>query len=237
MLRRLIMNKNYAKQNRYLIYGLIGAVLTMIGDFLLLGVDSVGAEGTLGQYIIAAQKLSYTRIGLAGWFGFVGIPVTAFGYFALYELMSDKTTVLAKLYKASVYGFIAFGGAIHIICCYLVTGMKKALETGTDQSDMMSVILSEQGGYVIPCMVVFFAAYLVNIVTFIIIIAKKKTILPSCLWLINPLTFKILLNMLGKMSTSAFWNGIGCSNMSLGAIIIFIVWIVIINRKKSASAK
>lgn len=48
------MNKNYAKQNRYLIYGLIGAVLTMIGDFLLLGVDSVGAEGTLGQYIIAA---------------------------------------------------------------------------------------------------------------------------------------------------------------------------------------
>lgn len=231
------MNKNYAKQNRYLIYGLIGAVLTMIGDFLLLGVDSVGAEGTLGQYIIAAQKLSYTRIGFAGWFGFVGIPVTAFGYFALYELMSDKTTVLAKLYKASVYGFIAFGGAIHIICCYLVTGMKKALETGTDQSDMMSVILSEQGGYVIPCMVVFFAAYLVNVVTFIIIIAKKKTILPSCLWLINPLTFKILLNMLGKMSTSAFWNGIGCSNMSLGAIIIFIVWIVIINRKKSASAK
>lgn len=234
MLRRLIMNKNYAKQNRYLIYGLIGAVLTMIGDFLLLGVDSVGAEGTLGQYIIAAQKLSYTRIGLAGWFGFVGIPVTAFGYFALYELMSDKTTVLAKLYKASVYGFIAFGGAIHIICCYLVTGMKKALETGTDQSDMMSVILSEQGGYVIPCMVVSFAAYLVNVVTFIIIIAKKKTILPSCLWLINPLTFKILLNMLGKMSTSAFWNGIGCSNMSLGAIIIFIVWIVIINRKKTA---
>lgn len=231
------MNKNYAKQNRYLIYGLIGAVLTMIGDFLLLGVDSVGAEGTLGQYIIAAQKLSYTRIGLAGWFGFVGIPVTAFGYFALYEFMSDKTTVLAKLYKASVYGFIAFGGAIHIICCYLVTGMKKALETGTDQSDMMSVILSEQGGYVIPCMVVFFAAYLVNVVTFIIIIAKKKTIFPSCLWLINPLTFKILLNMLGKMSTSAFWNGIGCSNMSLGAIIIFIVWIVIINRKKSASAK
>ena len=231
------MNKNYAKQNRYLIYGLIGAVLTMIGDFLLLCVDSVGAEGTLGQYIIAAQKLSYTRIGLAGWFGFVGIPVTAFGYFALYELMSDKTTVLAKLYKASVYGFIAFGGAIHIICCYLVTGMKKALETGTDQSDMMSVILSEQGGYVIPCMVVFFAAYLVNVVTFIIIIAKKKTIFPSCLWLINPLTFKILLNMLGKMSTSAFWNGIGCSNMSLGAIIIFIVWIVIINRKKSASAK
>ena len=110
--------------------------------------------------------------------------------------------------------------------------MKKALETGTSQSDMMTVILNEQGGYVIPCMVIFFAAYLVNVVTFIIIIAKKKTMLPSCLWLINPLMFKILLNMLGKLSTSAFWNGVACSNMSLGAIIIFTVWIIIINRKK-----
>ena len=228
-----MMNKDLTKQNRYLVYGLIGAVLTMIGDFLLLGVDSVGAEGALGQYIIAAEKLSYTRIGLAGAFGFIGIPITAFGYFVLYELMSDKTSTLAKLYKASVYGYVAFGGAIHIICCYLVTGMKKALETGTGNSDMLTVILNEQGGYVIPCMVVFFAIYLVNVVALIIIIAKKKTMLPSYLWLINPITFKILLNMLGKMSTSAFWNGIGCSNMSLGAVVIFVVWIIIINRKKS----
>lgn len=225
--------KDLTKQNRYLVYGLIGAVLTMIGDFLLLGVDSVGAEGALGQYIIAAEKLSYTRIGLAGAFGFVGIPITAFGYFVLYELMSDRTSTLAKLYKASVYGYVAFGGAIHIICCYLVTGIKKALETGTGNSDMLTVILNEQGGYVIPCMVVFFAIYLVNVAALIIIIAKKKTMLPGYLWLINPITFKLLLNMLGKMSTSAFWNGIACSNMSLGAIIIFIVWIIFINSKKS----
>lgn len=226
------MNKIYEKQNRYLFYGIIGAVLTMIGDFLLLGVDSAGAEGALGQYILAAEKLSYTRIGLAGSFGFLGIPITAFGFYALYELMSDKTAVLAKLYKASVYGYIAFGGAIHIICCYLVTGIKKALETGTSQSDILSVILNEQGGYVVPCMVIFFAAYIVNVVTLIVIIAKKKTILPGYLWLINPITFKILLNLLGKISTSAFWNGIACSNMSLGAIVIFTVWIIYINRKK-----
>lgn len=231
--RSFIVNKIYEKPKRYLFYGIIGAVLTMIGDFLLLGVDSAGAQGALGQYILAAEKLSYTRIGLSGSFGFLGIPITAFGFFALYELMDDKTTTLAKLYKASVYGYVAFGGAIHIICCYLVTGMKKALETGTSQSDMLSVILNEQGGYVVPCMMIFFAAYIVNVVTLIVIIAKKKTILPSYLWLINPITFKILFNLLGKISTSAFWNGIGCSNMSLGAIIIFIVWIIVINRKKS----
>lgn len=224
--------EDYFKVKKLLLYGMIGAVLTMIGDFLLLGVDSTGAVGALGQYILAAQKISYTRIGLSGFFGFAGIPVTAFGFYALYELMQDKTSVLARIYKASVYGYVAFGGAIHIICCYLVTGMKQALEIGTGQESMLSVILAEQGGYVVPCFVIFIAFYFANVITLILIIAKGKTLLPRWMWLINPFAFKILLNLLGKMSTSAFWNGIACSNMSLGALIIFLAWMLVLLRRQ-----
>ena len=43
-----------SKVKKLLIYGMIGAVLNMIGDCLLLGVDSVGAVGAFGQYILAA---------------------------------------------------------------------------------------------------------------------------------------------------------------------------------------
>lgn len=225
-------NEDYCKVKKLLLYGMIGAVLTMIGDFLLLGVDSTGAVGALGQYILAAEKISYTRIGLAGSFGFAGIPVTAFGFYALYELMQDKTNALARIYKASVYGFAASGGAIHIICCYLVTGMKKALETGTDQESMLSVILAEQGGYLIPCFIIFIAFYLANVITMILCISKGKTPLPRWMWLINPFTFKILLNLVGKMSTAAFWNGIACSNMSLGALIIFLAWMLVLLRRR-----
>ena len=96
--------------------------------------------------------------------------MTAFGFYALYELMQDKTSVLARIYKASVYGYVAFGGAIHIICCYLVTGMKQALEIGTGQESMLSVILAEQGGYVVPCFVIFMAFYFANVITLILII-------------------------------------------------------------------
>ena len=225
-------NEDYCKVRKLLLYGMIGAVLTMIGDFLLLGVDSTGAIGALGQYILAAEKISYTRIGLAGSFGFAGIPVTAFGFYALYELMQDKTSILARIYKASVYGFAVSGGAIHIICCYLVTGMKKALETGTDQESMLSVILAEQGGYLIPCFIIFMAFYLANVITMILGISKGKTPLPRWMWLINPFTFKILLNLVGKMSTAAFWNGIACSNMSLGALIIFLAWMLVLLRRR-----
>ncbi len=160
-----MMNKK--KWIKFLVYGMIGAVLTMIGDCLLLGVDTREAVGSLGQYIVSAQKVSYTRIGLAGSFGYVGIPLTAFGFYVLYLMLEKKDSMLARLYRASVYGYIALGGAIHIICCYLLTGM-------------------------------------------------KKTCLPGWMWIINPLTFKILFNAIGKLGDSAFLNGLACSNMSLG---------------------
>lgn len=110
----------------------------------LLWYGIAGAEGAISQYLMAAEKISYTRIGLAGFFGFVSIPVTAFGYYALYQMMEDRESKAARWYKASVYAFAAFGGAIHIICCYLVTGMKKALGTGTESGDILFMILKEQ---------------------------------------------------------------------------------------------
>lgn len=97
---------------------------------------------------------------------------------------------------------------------------------------MLSVILAEQGGYVVPCFVIFMAFYFANVITLILIIAKGKTLLPRWMWLINPFAFKILLNLLGKMSTSAFWNGIACSNMSLGALIIFLAWMLVLLRRQ-----
>ena len=200
-----------SKVKKLLIYGMIGAVLNMIGDCLLLGVDSVGAVGAFGQYILAAQKVSYTRIGLAGFFGYVGIPVSIFGYYVLYEIMEDKTSLL--------------------------TGMKKAPETGTAPNDnILTVILQEQGGYIVPCFVVFFLFYFINVVTMALIIAKNKTCLPGWMWIINPLLFKILFNGLGKMSTSAVLNGIACSNMSLGALVIFTVWMVVLCKKSNKAA-
>lgn len=61
----------------------------------------------------------------------------------LYMLIEEKSSMLARLYRASVYGYIALGGAIHIICYYLVTGIKKDLETGTAEADILQAVLAE----------------------------------------------------------------------------------------------
>ena len=210
------------KAKRYLIYGMIGGLLTMIGDCLLLGADSDGVKVGIDKYAVIAQKISYTRIGLAGFFGFIGIPVTVFGFYVLYMCLTDKESLAARLYRASLFGYAALGGAIHIICCYLVTGAKKDLETGTE--NLVRTVLNEQGGYLIPSMAVFLVFYLISVVTMIILVAGKKTFLPGWMWILNPLTFKILINVVGRLGSGAVANGIACSNMSLGAIIIFAGW-------------
>ena len=226
------MTEQQTKIIKLLRLGMLGAVLTMIGDFLLLGVSSAGAEGALGQYLMAAESISYTRIGLAGSFGYVGIPVTAFGFYALYRLLDEKTSTLARLYRMSVYGFAAFGGTIHVVCCYLLTGIKKALETGTAPDAILNTILAEQGGYLIPCMIVFFAVYLVNIVTMALLVGKGRTPLPKWMWVLNPLTFKILINAVSRLGTNAFLNGLGCSNMSLGTLLIFAAWMAALHKQE-----
>jgi hypothetical protein len=210
--------------------GIIGAILTIIGDFLLLGVDSnTSGGGLFDKYLDIASKISYTRIGLAGFFGYLGIPLTAIGFLALYQMIKDKESSLAKVYKWSmIISFVALGGGVHIICCYLVAGMKMNIEAGT--ADVVSAVINQQAGFLVPSVIVFFAVYLVACISMIVLIAKGKTILPKWMWILNPLVMKIVINALGKLGTSAFFNGLACSNMSLGALIILLAWIIAIKR-------
>ncbi len=215
---------------KYLLLGIVGGVFSMIGDCLLLGADSAGVRLGIEKYAVIAQKISYTRIGLAGFFGFIGIPVTVFGFYVLYMGLEDRESLTAKLYRASLYGYLALGGAVHVICCYLVTGMKKDLETGTD--NLLMTVFNEQGGYIIPSMIVFLVFYLINVVTMITLVAKKKTFLPVWMWIMNPLTFKLLINAVGRLGSSAVLNGILCSNMSLGAVLLFFLWWIVLNKRE-----
>ena len=213
--------------------GILGGILTMTGDCLLLGADSHGVSFGVEKYAVIAQEISYTRIGLAGFFGFIGIPLTVFGFYVLYMHLADKDDLTAGLYRMSLYGYVALGGAVHVICCYLMTGIKKDLETGTD--NLLMTVLKEQGGYVIPSMIIFLVFYLMSVITMIILVSKKRTFLPSKMWILNPLSFKVLINVIGRLGSSAVMNGIACSNMSLGAILIFIVWWLCLSKRRKTA--
>jgi hypothetical protein len=212
--------------------GMIGAILTIIGDFLLLGVDAnTSGGGLFDKYLEIASKLSYTRIGLAGFFGCLGIPLTAIGFLTLCRMVRNQESRLAKVYKWSVIiSFAALGGGVHLICCYLVAGMKMNLDSGA--ADVVRAVIHQQAGFLVPSLIVFFAVYLVACISMVVLIAKGKTILPKWMWILNPLVLKVVINVLGKLGTSAFFNGLACSNMSLGALMILLAWMVAIKRMR-----
>jgi hypothetical protein len=144
-------------------------------------------------------------------------------------MIKDKESCLAKVYKWSMLiCFAALGGGVHIICCYLVAGMKMNIDFGAE--NVVSSVIYQQAGFLVPSFLVFFAVYLVACISMIILIAKDKTILPKWMWILNPLVMKIVINSLGKLGTSAFFNGLACSNMSLGALIILLTWMIAIKR-------
>lgn len=90
-------------EKKYLLWRITGGILPMIGDCLLLGADSTGAgSGALDKFALIATKVSYTRIGLAGSFGFIGIPLSTLGFYALYVNLREKETTAARLYRLSL---------------------------------------------------------------------------------------------------------------------------------------
>lgn len=100
--------------------------------------------------------------------------------------------------------------------------MKKDLETGTCAEGILTAVLAEQGGYIVPCFTVFFIFYFMNIITMILLIVKKKTCLPRWMWIINPLTFKLLFNAIGKLVClpHAFSGVIAAANRHIWNIIL-----------------
>lgn len=226
------MNSAKKNQSTYLTIGIIGAILTMIGDVLLMGVSSYGATDIFDKFNLLASKLSYIRIGLAGAFGTIGIPMCAVGLYVLYLTLPDQKSRLASVYRNTIIGsFGTLGGCVHVICCYLMMGLKMNVEAG-DKTPLMTS-LRQQAGFAIPVLAVFFILYIINSISMALLIGKGKTILPRWMWILNPLLLRYMINWTGLVFNSAFMNGLCCTNMSLGALIILCAWGIVIAKKDS----
>ena len=112
-----------------------------------------------------------------------------------------------------------------------MTGLKKDMEAGN--TDLVMSVIEEQAGYLIPCFALFLTIYGIHVVTMFLLVIKKKTAFPAWFCVFNPLIFKIVINAVGGLGTNAFFNGLACSNMSLGSTIIFAVWLAAIYRRKA----
>lgn len=97
--------------------GMVGALMTLAGDMLLgWGVHDAakaGMEGFLSAYV----NLPDGRIFFSALLGFLGIPLEALCYFAIYRLIKPYSEKYAHLYRGGILGVLAFAGCgVHVPC-------------------------------------------------------------------------------------------------------------------------
>ena len=215
------MRMNREKAERYLKIGLFGALLTLIGD-LLIGAAKFpeGASMIEGYFAIALAMPTWRPI-LGGLIGFAGICLEYCGLLTIYPLIRERMPRGGRFYKLAMYVYLAIGGgAVHLPCGAFMW-IYKSVAGAAGEAVGRDIALKYLLYFLLPVAVVFAVFFTgANIVQFIAF-AKGRTPFPKWYCVFNLLLGKAVFNAARQLGNTALINGIGTSNMSLGAIVMF----------------
>ena len=209
------------KAENYLKLGIFGAVLTLIGDMLIGCVQFPDGANLLDSYLAAALAMPVWRPILGGLIGCLGISLEVPALLTIYPLIKDKTPKAGAFYKTAIYGYLALGGgAVHLPCGAFMWLYHAASDSaGTEAARVLA--LDYLLYFLLPVtavfMVFFYGANIMQFISFI----RAKTPFPEWYCIFNLLIFMGLFNSVRFIGNYPITNGIGTSNKSLGAIIMF----------------
>lgn len=212
---------NTKKAENYLKLGIIGAVLTLIGDMLIGCIQFADGANMLDGYLGAALDMPIWRPVIGGLIGCLGISLEVPALLTIYPLIKDKMPKAGAFYKTAIYVYLALGGgAVHLPCGTFMWLYHAANDrAGTQIARELAVDYFLY--FLLPVTAVFmFFFFSANIVQFIAFV-RAKTPFPKWYCIFNLLVFMGLFNSARLIGNYAVTNGIATSNKSLGAIIMF----------------
>ncbi len=189
--------------------GLLGALLTLIGDMILgWGVEDVTLEG-LGRMLSAYTGTSDGGIFGAAMLGLFGITIEGLCYFGVYRLMAERAPAYAHRYRAGIFGYVIFGGCgFHVSVCAMVFLTKHGLAE--------PLVWRYAAYFLLPAFTLFWVFFLILSVTQIRAFAKGLTPYPKWCWVFSlpvGMAAAMLLNVFGNQP----WvNAITCAWISVG---------------------
>lgn len=98
--------KTTQKARTFLLIGLVGGVLTLIGDLLIGYVKFPDGAGMIESYFAAALALPVWRPILGGMAGFLGISLEFLGLMTVYPLLKKNMPRGAAFYRLSMYVYL-----------------------------------------------------------------------------------------------------------------------------------
>ena len=209
--------------------GILGAVLTLIGDMLLgWGVHDPSIEGLEG-FLSAYRDLSDGRIFWSAFLGFIGIPLEALSYFAIYRLIAPYSERQAHLYRTGILGLLAFAGCgVHVPCLACVFFYKYMAIASPENALALSVRFGAY--FLLPGMLVFFVFWIVQHIAHIGAFAKGLTPYSKRCWIFCPAVGMAIVMLLKFLPETAFRNAMTAAWISWGNLWMF-VGLLILSKK------
>ena len=212
---------NRKKAERWLKIGLFGALLTLIGDCLIGAVKFPDGANMIEGYFAIARTMPVWRPILGGLIGFAGICLEFPALMTICPLIREKMPRSGWFYQLSMYVYLAVGGgAVHLPCGVFMWIYKTVAEAARQEIGH-DIALRYLLYFMLPAAAVFSVFFIgASAVQFIAFI-RGRTPFPKWYCVFNLLFGKAVFNFVRQLGNTALINGIGTSNMSLGAIIMF----------------
>lgn len=212
---------NSKKAQKYLKIGLFGALLTLIGDLLIGAAKFPDGANMIDGYFAIALAMPAWRPILGGLVGFVGICLEYCGLMTIYPLIREKMPRGGKFYKLAMHVYLAAGGGAVHLPCGVFMWIYKTVTEAAGQMAGHDIALKYVLYFLLPVTAVFAVFFIgANLVQFVAF-ARGRTPFPKWYCVFNLLIGKAVFNGTRQLGNTALINGIGTSNMSLGAIVMF----------------
>ncbi len=212
---------NREKAERRLKIGMFGALLTLIGDCLIGAAKFPDGANIIEGYFAAALAMPAWRPILGGLIGFAGICLEFPGLMTICPLIRENMPRGGRFYHLSMYVYLAVGGgAVHLPCGAFMWIYKTAAEAA-GQEIGYDIALRYMLYFMLPAAAVFSVFFIGASAVQFIAFVKGLTPFPKWYCVFNLLIGKAVFNAVRQLGSTALINGIGTSNMSLGAIVMF----------------
>ena len=205
-----------------LLIGLIGSVLTGIGDFLVGYGEETEAAGLAEKLMSSAPNLTDAQLIWGGLLGAFGLFLEGIGFFAIYRLMADAAPRQARIYRFGILGYIWLAP----IGCHMNVGLLNYAYRTLLTLDAQTAARAAQVMVYAFCVPLWFVLILLWVPMLVIqfrVFAKGLTPYPaSAKW------FHLLFGMVPALVLSAVMGphtalgaGIGTMFLSFGNILTF----------------
>ena len=212
---------NSEKAERCLKIGLFGALLTLIGDCLIGAARFPDGADMIEGYFAIALAMPVWRPILGGLIGFVGICLEFPALMTICPLIREKMPRGGRFYQLAMYVYLAIGGgAVHLPCGAFMWLYKAAAEAAGREIGY-NIAMKYLLYFLLPAAAVFGVFFIGAGAVQFIAFAKGLTPFPKWYCVFNLLIGKAVFNAVRQLGSTALINGIGTSNMSLGAIVMF----------------